>query len=732
LKKIISAVISVFLVLALLVGCSTEEAVKVYDLNATINNLNSEVVANNNNFELSWNSKGKFVCLYDKKSGEKWSTVPYEYFEEGGTSDNVNSPLNITVANAAKAQWDTVSGHAESVKKDKVSVVKIKNGIEVTYYFDNYLISIPVKYELLEESMKVSVDSSEIVENGDQVLMSVALAPFLCSAKNTIPDSYLFVPSGSGALMYTDERAEGTRKYSAEVYGTDESRLLPEEIVDETKIYLPVYGVKEDNNALFAVISQGAEYAEIYAEAGNRRTEYSTVYPIFYLRGYDVVETDQWLWGYRDLNRISDNKINTQFSVEFYPLSNDQADYNGMVAKYKDYLFGANTDNTSKTNMPMYSLNVLGGVMYKSASFGIPHKELYTLTTFNDTENIIKELNQKTGKNATVLMSGFTSKGIDIGKIGGGFDFPKNYGNKKDLESLFASCEENKAELAFDFDIVRFSSSSGGFSYMFDSAKSATLRTVKRYGINIPLRSYNKEEYRLLRRAELGNAIDKLIDFADNKELTAVGLSTFGSMAYSDYDEEKFSIKGNMASQVVENITKLKKKNIGVHVSDANEYAAVCADTLLNVPQDNGEYFSFDTSIPFYQMVFCGIKPMYSGAINLSGNPEKAVVDAVSSGVRLGFTVAENYDVIFADTQTEKLYGTKYDNTKDTIIKLISDYSELYEKISGCEILKYTISENGISETVFDNGITIFANHNNSKTDTGTGVFEAYEIKITG
>ena len=79
-------------------------------------------------------------------------------------------------------------------------------------------------------------------------------------------------------------------------------------------------------------------YAEIYAEAGNRRTEYSTVYPIFYLRGYDVVETDQWLWGYRDLNRISDNKINTEFSVEFYPLSNDQADYNGMVSKYKDYL----------------------------------------------------------------------------------------------------------------------------------------------------------------------------------------------------------------------------------------------------------------------------------------------------------------------------------------------------------------------------------------------------------
>jgi len=731
LKKTISALISVFLVVTLFVGCSSEETVRVYNLNATINKLNSEVVADNESFELSWNSDGKFVCLYDKKGGEKWSSVPFEYFEEGGTSDNVNSPLNITVANAAKAQWDTISGYAESVKKDKVSVDKIDNGIEVTYYFDNYLISIPVKYELFEEGMKISVDSSKIVEEGEAVLLSVAVAPFLCSAKNTVSDSYLFVPSGSGGLMYADERAEGTRKYTAEVYGLDQSRLLPEEIVDETKIYLPVYGVKEGENALLAVISEGAEYAEIYAEAGNRRTGYSTVYPTFYLRGYDVVETDQWLWGYRDLNRISDKKINAEFSIEFYPLSGNKADYNGMAERYKKCLFGESRDNNASVEVPMYSLNILGGVLYKSASFGIPHKELYTLTTFDEAEKIIEELNQKTDKNAAVMMSGFSSTGIDVGKIGGGFEFSDTYGKKKELASLLETCESSKTEIAFDFDIVKFSRSSAGFSYMLDSAKSATLRTAKRYGINIPIRSYNQEEYRLLKRAELDKAVDKLIDFADKKKIKTVGLSTFGSVAYSDFDEEKFSIKGNMASQVSENISKLKKNEIKVYVSDANEYAAVTADALLNVPQDNGEYFSLDVSIPFYQMVFCGIKPMYSTAVNLSGNIEKSVVDAVSSGARLGFTVAQNYDIVCADTKTELLYGTKYDSTKETIIELISDYSELYEKISGCEIVKYNIQKNGISETEFNNGIKIFANHNNSQIKADTGLFEAYEIKIS-
>jgi len=729
-KKIISLILLLSITASIFAGCSENQKGKKYDMNAKINTISTSLIVSEENLELSWNNEGKFIVLTDKKSGKIWSGVPYKYFESGGSSDNVNSPINITVVNAAKAQWDTINGCVESVKKNRVSAEKIDKGLKITYYFDNYKISVPVKYELKNGGLNVSVDSSEIVEDGDNVLLSVAVAPFLCAAENITKDSYLFVPSGSGSLMYVDERAEGTRKYTAEVYGEDDSRLLPEEVTNKTKIYLPVYGVKEDKNALFAVIGEGAEYAEIYAEAGNRRTGYSTVYSTFYLRGYDVVETDQWLWGYRDLNRISDTMLNTKFAVTYYPLSGDDADYNGMAKKYKELLFGDSKSNTQKDN-PIYSLDILGGVTYKSASWGIPHKELYTLTTFSDAQNIIKRLDNAIGLGAYVALRGFSSSGIDVGKIGGGFDLPGDYGNEEDFKNLINYCKDSKTKLSYDFDLVRFNRSSSGYSYMLDSAKSATLRNSNKYGINIPLRSYNDEEYRLLSRSKLDGAVDELIEFAKDESINNVSLSTLASIAYSDFAEEKYSVKGNMASQVTKNIEKIKKSGMSVSLKDANGYGAVVADILTDVPDNNGDYFSMDKSIPFYQLVYSGKKEMYSKALNLSENLKKSVVDAVSSGVRFGFTVAQNYDMVCASSKTEKLYGTKFSSNEENIINLVAEYKDFYESINGCGIESYTLSDKGISKTVFDNGVTVYANHQSSDVETTLGVFKGYEIRIT-
>ena len=726
-KKILSTILSVLLIVTLFAGCSDSKTVDKYDAEAEIKTLSTQTVVSNDFLSLSWNNEGKFVALEEKETKKIWSTVPYEYFKSGGTSDNINSPINITVANAAKAQWDTISGYAESVSKDRASVERIDTGLKITYYFDNYLISVPVKYELFEDNFKISVDSSEIVEGGEKKLLSVSLSPFLCSAQNTSEDSYLFVPSGNGGLMYVDERAEGTRKYTAEVFGTDSSRLVPEEAVDDVKVYLPVYGIKDKDSALLAIIDKGAEQAEIYAEAGNRRTEYSTIYTTFYLRGYDVVETDQWLWGYRDLSRISDNKINTELSISYYPLSGKDADYNGMSRKYKEYLFA---DGKAYTSAADYSLKILGGVTYKSASGGIPHKELYTMTSFKEAENILTHLTDISDSAPIVTMQGFSDTGIDVGKIAGGFDFSGDYGNEDDLNSLKKKCSDIGADLSFDFDLVRFNSSSNGFSYMMDSAKSATLRTVDKYGINIPLRSYNSEEYRLLKRSQIDTAVEKLIDFTKDEKLTSIGISTLSSIAYSDFDEEKYSFKGNMSYQVRESIKNFKKNGIKVYASDANSYAAEESDILLDVPGSNGDYFALDEEVPFYQMVFCGIKPMYCDAINLADISQKAVMKAVSTGVRFSFTVTGNYDTVYASNKSERLYGTKFSSVKAGITDLLTKYSDFYDSISGVSIESYELLKNGITKTEFSNGITVYANHLNSNVETTVGDFEPYGVKI--
>ncbi len=72
--------------------------------------------------------------------------------------------------------------------------------------------------------------------------------------------------------MYSKENAEGVRKYTGEVYGSDLSRQTPTDFNDEEKITMPVFGTYGDSKGSFAIIKSGAESCEISAQTGNVAT----------------------------------------------------------------------------------------------------------------------------------------------------------------------------------------------------------------------------------------------------------------------------------------------------------------------------------------------------------------------------------------------------------------------------------------------------------------------------
>jgi hypothetical protein len=325
--------LAAFLTLCL-IGCSENEVKVNYDTNSPITKENDNVIASNSNYELLWDSTACSVGIKSLKSGKIWSTVPYGY---SGTSSAVRSTININIMDTTSMKQDTVRGYTGTSSNNRISSEKTENGIKITYYFDNYQIAVPVEYTLRDDSLAMTLKTSEVVEGGNYILVSVELSPYLASSENT-PDGYLFIPSGSGAIMNINNNAEATRKYTGVVYGDDASRILPEIPIDNQQIYMPVFGAVSGSNALLGIIETASETAEINAEAGNSRTNYSYVAPTFYLRGYDSFATTQWIWSYQDLNYMSDDVINTVITVGYYPLDDTEANYNGMAKCYKNYL----------------------------------------------------------------------------------------------------------------------------------------------------------------------------------------------------------------------------------------------------------------------------------------------------------------------------------------------------------------------------------------------------------
>lgn len=724
--------LSVFLAAVLLMlsaGCAKAPAAgKKYNLKTPEASIDSCILAENSELRLSWNDELKFVVLENLRDGKIWSAVPYDYYSSGGTSANVNSSVNITVNNANTMMTETLRGYSEANEGGRVFSKKIDNGVRVVYCFDAYKISVTVDYTLESDHLKATVDPRRIVEGGDFQLVSVSLAPFMCSVSNGQPDSYLFVPAGSGALMYPDERTDGTREYSGEVYGDEAARIMPENILDDEQIYMPVFGAKAGESAILGIISSGAPLASISAEAGNERTGYSTVYPTFSFRGYDAYPTKLWVFNRQDIKQASSVKASSAAVVNYYPLSGGDSDYIGMAERYRRYLTENKKLKAADSSEELYRLEIIGGSLVDTAAGGVPHKRLSVMTSFSEAAEIIKDAADATGLNPSVELRGFGKNGLNFGEIADGFKFGSKFGKSSEL---FEFCNSEKIPVYVNYDLMRFSKSGSGFSYLGDSARSASLHIAELYNINTPLRDYDKSSaYRFLSREKLKTAAEKLAAAAGKQDIKNISLDSLGYIAYSDFSDIKYAVKGNIDKDVSEIISSLQKSGYGVSVCGANDYAAAASDKIYSVPLDNGDYFAFDCSVPFYQAVFLGSKSIYSGAVNTAENYRKAVMQAVSTGVRPSYSVAFDCDILTSSSSNYRIYGTKWSDICLDIYEDIKTYSDFYLNISGCGISDYQLLGSCITKTVFENGTEVYANHSAAAADSDVGEIEGYGLRI--
>lgn len=728
-NKIFAKLLPMMLSVIFLIGCNNNTVMKKYDSEAAAKTIASGVVASNDNFELQWDDEAKCVLLISKKTGKIWSDILYDAYLNGTSSANAKSAINITVAHETNLTWETYSSAAEMGVNGKMICEQIEDGVCVTYYFENFQIAVPVTYKLRDDSLAISIDGSEIQE-GDSVykLVSVSIAPYFCSAANS-KDNYLFVPSGSGALMYTEDDADGTRRYSGEVYGLDAARRILNSRTNEEAVRLPVFGAKNNNSAVLGIIENGAGAAFIEAQAGYARLEHSQVGATFYFRGYDTFRYGTYATGNTVITRISKENLKNTVTVAYYPLEGEEADYNGMAKRYRKYLLDSGALKGSDTQNSPYSITLLGGTTVTKSFFGIPYDTVVPLTKFSDAENILKELTETNGSSVVRLMN-YGDNGLKPGIIGGGSNYDSVFGSQKELEDLQSYCEEMGLTLFWDSDIVRYSKSGNGFSYNADCALTAIHYRATQYPVT-PIRQFDEDNpYHIISRTNLAEAMQKAIMKADKYNHSALSFSTFGELAFSDYTSDSYVMKAGIEKDIIDLLSKAGEKR-EVAVAGANSYAACAADVIFDVPFGYGEYDALDEQIPFYQMVFHSYKPMYSVAVNTAENAKKQVMLAAAGGTGIGFTVISEYVKESNDLEFNKLYGTLYKDQKENVAEALNNYqfAEFYNKTADSVITRYELFDNGVSATYFENGVVLYANHTNDSVYSPVGTLEAYMFK---
>lgn len=728
--KRLSAVIISFALVVSVVGCAKEE---VKPRRTSYDNLKigvgaeDGVVAENDRFSLSWESERACVLMKDKENDTVWSTIPYDYYKTGDKFGKANSemgaPLSVEyVSSKNMAAVKVMNGYTGVVKNGRISSKKIENGIKVFYCFDKLEVVIPVNYTLTEKGINISVSPKEIIEY-DNYIYKISIAPFMCSAANSNDkDHYLVVPSGSGAIMYTATTENGkAEEYCETVYGSDPARHETEKTLDLSAVRLPVFGAKDGDKALCAIIEDGATCSEIEAQTGDEKIGRSGVYATFQLRGSNVSAIAFNGGQTTDVENIS-KEISSyeKLSVGYYPLYGDDADYSGMAKVYRDSL----NKKATKEETPL-TLNILGGLQVKELFFGLPYQKTVAATTFEGALDIVKSVKKTSALKTDVVLSGFGSSGLDIGKVAGGFDFASVFGSKRNYNKLCEYCETEKIPFYADFDIVNFNKSSNGFSKTFNTAKSANSFTAYQNHYSVALRNENKgyERYVLLNRASLADAATKLFKTAKNKKLSGVALSTLTNIAYSDYDSADTGVRNNYERDVKAIIKKAAENGLSVVGSEANAFAAAASDKVLNIPMVSSKYDVLDMEIPLYQIVFKGITDI-STPINTAINPQKRFLEAIAGGSGMTFVLSSDYDSRFA-TSKHSAFAVSLSEDNMALIGELSEKSKTYyDAINGAKILKHTKLSDTLTSTIFDNGVTVWVNFSDEEAVIEEGRIE--------
>ncbi len=692
LTALVTALLFIFIT-----GCGSEnKAVKsMYDESPSVSKLGDGVINQSNVGILRWDEKNNVILL--EGNNKVWSTAPYDYYTSGMPSGRTRVVCTATIAvnyiskpgNAIKTIYSS-----DVLSRGKISVEKIENGLKVTYYFDTIKVSIPVNYVLEKEYLKISINTDEIIESEQQVYQ-VAIAPYMASVPNGQKDGYLFVPSGSGALIRTDSENIGTREYQESVYGDDASIGIVSKGLNKASVALPMFGAKHGNSAICGIIESGAESASIVANAGDESLGYSAVYPLFNLRGNNQVQINMIYDGAKqNTTYYSENIHSAVYSVRYYPLTDEDADYTGMAKTYRRYLNENGALKEKIENSSIY-LRIIGGMMTDRLFAGIPYKKIKSLTTLEEAEAIISDIENKTGAAPVVQLKGFGESGLDVGKLGGGFKISSALG---DFEAYKKIASKYKNTF-LDFDLVYFTKSS-------KSAKTANMETA--YGYDYDVISGSKIEtrnrFKLLARSELSNAIDDLNRAIKRNSIQEVSLTTLSNVAYSDYEYDKYSVKGALEKDVSKAIGKVKAN---IMTEAANAYAAACSSHIIESPTVSSQFSVFDDEVPVYQIVF-------KGYVSMSATEGSTMIlDAVESGIGLCYTVVSKYDEDFIELPYSFAAATGvYNDVKTDIFDSYTKVSKCLSLTNKAEINAHSIISRGITKTVFDNGVVVYVNRN--------------------
>ncbi len=578
-----------------------------------------------------------------------------------------------------------------------LTLTPIEQGFEGVVTFTEYGISVGVKVQLEAQGVRVEIPSASIREdNPDFRLARVYLYPFLGATRGSSVDGYMFLPDGIGSIVRYADTTKARNMFYGRYYGADLGMMTSQPLVkglnNPMPISFPVFGVVhgEGQNALMAIVEQGASYGEIEMHPAGIITNFNFIYNSFIYNETYFQATNRSGAGVTVVQR---NTNVFDAVVHYHALSGMDADYVGMARYYQRYLVdrGALIPRIDSNPNAGIRLEFLGGDCERVLLWD----RFIPMTTIPHIRAILDDLNIP---NVEAIYYGWQPLGAykmppDTLQVEGGL------GSVADLQALAQHITELGGRLLLYYEPQVALWGETGFSARYDLALAIT---------NIPMEGYNRHTNHYFTLEALQRRYHTFeADVAQHPPLH-LALDTIGATLYSDF---RPSPPLSREAAISAYQSTLKQSSVQLGLYRPNDYLWGVASAYYDMPLTHNGYIYMTEAVPFLPIVLSGYLPYYGSALNFSSNLRADLLRHIEYGIYPSYFLTHEPTATMLNTHSAWIYTSAYSQWGEHIRETYAWLNALLAPVRGQSIIDHERLAEGVYMTTYANQRRLIVNY---------------------
>jgi hypothetical protein len=613
-------------------------------------------------------------------------------------------------------------------------------GYEIDLTLDFFTVWIEITLEGDTLTVNLPLDKFKASDEANNLFYIELMKYF--GAGGTDEQGYIFVPSGSGALMDFNNGKTNEETFISPVYGLDLwMNMIKPQIV--TPARLPVLGIKKDGAAMVAWIDNGAAMATVNADVAGKNNSYNTAWYTFLVRDNTLISMAGAADS--DLTIIQPHAYEGDITMRYRFLTGESADYAGMASAYRDVLElrGVLTPLTETENAPFY-LDILGGVEKMKFILGTPYNGIEKMTTYDQAMQILDELSSA-GVNAVQMRwQGWFNKGIDhrapkkIDRIG-------SIGSKSDMRKLDERLKAGGGGLYPAVNFLKAPWANGGLNKTYEVVRDPAgyigfNSSYDREWLSTSASNYGTDWSMLVTPGVLPFHADKFLNAYEKFNIDALALNDLGDFLTESIYRKDAVDRESSRSITSELLTRFDGAFNSLMISGGNDYSFAAADHIVDAPTEMDRYYILDHEVPFYEIVLHGYIDYAGSPVNTREvqDTRQALLNTLATGA------APHYMWTYAPTQKmefttyERFYSTQYSTWLNEAAAQYKIYNDIYKnlrtkRITGHKILSESAGQAAaVTVTEFEDGTKIYVNTTRRAYESGGISVPAYGYFTTG